>query len=207
MPRTSRAVLLNPSPGVRQDEFRVTVTAVKKWFLAGLVSLCVVATAAPQQIKSPILTAPAKVAAKEKKVVFVSFSASWCGPCRLLHKTLEHDPVKPIWDKYFTSVSVVVDESGDKAKLMTPGGDDLRKALNGDGCGIPFFAFLTPEGKVLGNSFADPKNKGSNTGCPMSAEEIAAFMTTLKTVVPKMTDTERKTIQTAFEAATAAPHN
>lgn len=172
---------------------------MRKWLIVNLLALAALAASQTNSVTSPILRDANSKAKAENKVLFISFSASWCGPCRLLHKTLEHNPVKPIWDKYFTSVSVVVDEMGDKTPLNTPGGNELRTKLNGDKCGIPFFAFLTPEGKVLGNSLIDPKNQGSNMGCPVTPLEIAAFMKTLKAVVPKMSETERTQIEETFK--------
>ncbi|MGV3613926.1 MAG: thioredoxin family protein [Fimbriimonas sp.] len=151
----------------------------------------------PAKVSSPILTKPFAVAKRENKLVFISFSASWCGPCRLMHKVLEHDPVAPIWKKHFVDAPVVVDENGDKQKLNTRGGNELRTQLGGDKEGIPFWAFVKPDGTVVDTSRM--KGPGSNIGCPMTKEEIASFVSKLKAHVPKMTDAERATIQKAFE--------
>ncbi len=148
-------------------------------------------------VKHPLLAKASAEAKATGKLVYVAFSASWCGPCRKLHGILEHDPVKAIWDKQFVSVNVIVDENGDKVKLNSPGGDDLRKALGGDQQGIPFFAFLKPDGTMVGDSFMGPKQ---NIGCPMTPEEIAAFMKTLAKVAPKLTPAEKATIEKAFQA-------
>lgn len=152
----------------------------------------------PAKVSSPILTKPATVAAKAKKVLFVEFSASWCGYCKRMEKVLATESVKPIWDKYFVDVTVIVDEAEALKDKMTPGGDDLRKQLHGDGQGIPYFAFIKPDGTVL----ADSKLKsGANIGCPVTPEEVTAFMEKLKSAAPKMSETERNTIKVAFETA------
>lgn len=161
-----------------------------------LLMLSVLAAAAVVKVSSPILVKPAAQAKTEGKLVFVVFSASWCGPCRTLHATLEHGPAQPIWDKYFVTASVIVDENGDKVKLDTPGGNELRTKLGGDNAGIPFFAILRPDGTVLGDSYMQPGK--NNMGCPMSAEELAAFDNLLRTAVPKMTMADREKLVACF---------
>ena len=166
----------------------------------GLLALLIApAVLVPEKVASPILTKPAAIARKENKLIFVSFSASWCGPCKRMHKVLENPPVAPIWNKYFVDSTVVVDEAKEKAHLNTPGGNELRTQLGGDKEGIPFWAFLKPDGTVLERSLM--KGPGTNIGCPMTKEEIDSFMAKLKTHVPKMPEAERATIRTAFETA------
>jgi len=153
------------------------------------------ALAAGNKIASPLLKGPAAIAKKPNQLGFFCFSASWCGPCKQLHKVLEHDPVKPIFDKYFVTSNITIFENGDKASLNTPGGDALLKELGGSEAGIPFFAFIKPDGTVVGDSFMGPKQ---NIGCPMTTEEINAFFKTLSKVVPKMSKSEAEAFRLAL---------
>lgn len=149
-------------------------------------------------IQHPLLADAYRSAQKENKVVFIKFGASWCGPCRRLEAVLDRPDVQPIWKRNFVTVKVVVDESGDKVKLNSPGGNELRKRLGGDGQGIPYFAFLKPDGKLLGTSMMSTKQ---NMGCPMTPEEIAEFMGALAKVRPGIPRAELQTIKQAFENA------
>jgi hypothetical protein len=45
-----------------------------------------------------------------------------------------------------------------------------------------------------------PADKGGNVGCPYAPEEIAFFMDLLKKAAPKMTESERGTIEAGFKA-------
>jgi thiol-disulfide isomerase/thioredoxin len=169
---------------------------MRKFAFTALLMISALASAAVEKVASPILVKPSAQAKAENKLVFVVFSASWCGPCRALHATLEHGPAQPIWDKYFVTASVIVDENGDKVKLDTPGGNELRTKLGGDNAGIPFFAILRPDGTVLGNSYMQPGK--NNMGCPMSAEELAAFDNLLRAAAPKMTAADREKLVACF---------
>lgn len=149
-------------------------------------------------IQHPLLADAYRSAQKESKVVFVKFGASWCGPCRRQEAVLDRSDVQPIWKRNFVTVKVVVDETGDKVKLNSPGGSELRKRLGGDGQGIPYFAFLKPDGKLLGTSMMSSKQ---NMGCPMTPEEIAEFMGVLAKVRPGLPRAELRTVKQALENA------
>jgi thiol-disulfide isomerase/thioredoxin len=161
-------------------------------------ALPILAFGAGPTVKSPLLTGALSQAKKQNKLVFVCFSASWCGPCRQLHGVLEHDPVKPIFDKYFVTVNVTIFENGEKAKLNSQGGDKLLKELGGFEAGIPFFAFIKPDGSVVGDSFMGNKQ---NMGCPMTSEEIGEFFKTISKVAPKMSKAEQSVFRSAFVSA------
>ena len=92
---------------------------------------------------------------------------------------------------------VTVQEHGDKQGANTPGGNELYKRLGGSD-GIPFFAFLDPQGGTIVNSIRpkDPDGKhGGNIGHPVQPYEIDYFMTMLAKAAPHMTPEERSTIE------------
>ena len=93
-------------------------------------------------------------------------------------------------------------ESAENKGLENAGGELVLAGLKGEGQGIPFHAFVDPNGKVLANSRRPtPESKdGSNIGHPMAPEEIAWFMEMLKKGAPKMTDAERTALETWLKA-------
>ncbi|RYG33061.1 hypothetical protein EON81_19155 [bacterium] len=151
--------------------------------------------AGPVKISHPLLTAPLAKAKKEKKTVFVAFSASWCGPCRKLHSTLEKPENQKLFSKAFVDAEFIVFET-DKKIPNTPGGVDLLTKLGGAEEGIPFFAAIAPDGTVLADSRRD--GPGTNIGCPMTKEEIAHWDTFLSKV-PTLKADARKTLVAAFK--------
>lgn len=70
--------------------------------------------------------------------------------------------------------------------------------LKGEKAGLPFFAFVDSNGKLIENSKrkAKPDDPGSNVGHPVAPEEIAWFMEMLKKGAPNMTQAERTTLET-----------
>ncbi len=123
---------------------------------------------------------------KEKKNVFVKFSASWCGWCHKMDDSMKDPACKKFFDDNFVIVQLIVDESKDKKDLENPGADETRIKYNGDkNQGIPFWFITDGDGKLLGDCYIRKKGepltlKGENSGCPASAEEVANFISVLK---------------------------
>ena len=177
---------------------------LKPRFAAALALLALGAMALGQNVptSAKLLSDATALAAKEKKNVWVTFTASWCGWCKKMDAFRAVPENKKILDKYFVVVHVTVLESPEHRMLENPGGDQLLVDLKGDKQGIPFFAFLDSKGKMIVNSrrTTEGNREGSNVGHPVAPEEIAWFMEMLKKGAPKMTSSERTTIETWLKA-------
>jgi len=156
-----------------------------------------VAQAAPAPAEA--LLAKARAEAKSSnRTVFVRFTASWCGWCHLMEKTLDEPAVAALFRKHYVVVTLDVLEQGAKKALENPGGDVAMKALGGENQGIPFFAAVAPDGKKILDSKLMPKDQ--NVGCPATPEEIAAFGAFLEKTAPRLSATDRQTILARFTA-------
>ncbi len=138
--------------------------------------------------------APAKArAATEKKSIFLHFGASWCIWCKRLDAFLERPDIKPVFEKYFVPVKLVVQENDKNKELENAGADDLLKKLGGPS-GLPYSAFLDAAGVLIINS----KRDGQNIGYPGAPQEIDWFVHMMKQAAPKMTPDDLNTIETAL---------
>jgi len=81
-----------------------------------------------------------------------------------------------IFQKEFVTAKIDIDR-------MTGGKDVLAAYPKSDKQGIPWFVFLQPDGKELGDSMG-PKG---NIGCPNTEEEINDFLEIVKKVAVTLT--------------------
>ena len=125
-------------------------------------------------------------AEKEKKNVFVKFSASWCGWCHKMDASMKDSACKKFFEDNFVMVQLIVDEANEKKTLENPGADEYRARYNGDkNQGIPFWFILDTNGKLLGDCYIRKEgqsltSRGQNSGCPANEAEVKNFITVLK---------------------------
>jgi thiol-disulfide isomerase/thioredoxin len=137
---------------------------------------------------------PAKAkASAEQKAIFLHFGASWCGWCKRLDAFLDRPDIKPVFEKYFIPVKLVVQENDKNKALENPGADALLKDFGGP-AGLPYSAFLDAKGGLIVNS----KHDGQNIGYPGEPGEIDWFVKMMKKAAPSMSGEDVKTIETAL---------
>ncbi len=140
--------------------------------------------------------APAKAkAAAEHKAIFVHFGASWCGWYKRLDAFLDRPDIKPVFEKYFIPVKLVVQENDKNKALENPGADTLLNRLGGPS-GLPYSAFLDAKGSLIVNS----KRDGANIGYPAQPAEIEWFIQMMKKAAPDISLDDLKAIESALRS-------
>jgi thiol-disulfide isomerase/thioredoxin len=164
----------------------------------GLLLSLTTVLAAPPSADDLIAGAKAKAAA-EKKAIYVHFGASWCGWCKRLDAFLERPDIKPVFEKYFVPVKLVVQEN-EKNKALENAGAEAWLAKVGGPEGLPFSAFLDAKGAMIVNSKRSSQTgpAGGNIGFPAQPAEIGWFVAMLKKAAPKIAEDDLKVIETAL---------
>ncbi len=148
-----------------------------------------------------VLQEATQLAAKENKNVLLLFTASWCGWCHKMDKSLADSSCKTFFDDNYVIRHIVVDETKEKKHLENPGGGEMKKKYHGEGLGIPFWLVFDKNGKLLADSKlrkeGEGPEKGENTGCPATAEEVEHFISVLKKT-SRMTDAQLDIVKKRF---------
>ncbi len=117
-------------------------------------------------------------AKSQGKVVFLHFGAPWCPWCHALENWMDRPEIAAVLDKKFVGVKIDTDRD--------TGGKEVLTRFNPKESGIPWFAFLDADGKVIATS-TGPKG---NTGFPSEPAEIEHFVSMLKTAGLSAADTD-----------------
>jgi len=167
--------------------------------------------ATPPQADAVMKEAYAKAKAEHKNVILM-FHASWCGWCKKMTACIEDPTCSKLFDDNYVITYLDILEHDGKKDLENPGAMDVMKNLHGDPAGgIPFWAVITPEGKVIGNSYmphADgaPGTANDNVGCPAEDNEVSYFIGLLKKS-SKLTDDQLAVIAARFHKNKPASTN
>lgn len=105
---------LIPLPIKIPARYNLDAMKTSRLSLVLLLSITAVLAALPSADEL-IAEAKAKVTA-ENKSIYVHFGASWCGWCRRLDAFLERPDIKPVFEKYFVPVKLVVQENAESIR-------------------------------------------------------------------------------------------
>jgi thiol-disulfide isomerase/thioredoxin len=131
--------------------------------------------------------------AEDKRLFFI-FSASWCGPCRMLAEFLSQHKTELERHYVFVKLDVSRDEHAQALR------EKYKESKSG---GVPWYTILDAEGKMLVTSNAPAKEIGqeggnSNIGFPSEADGIEHFVRMLRETAPRLSAEKLAEIRVAL---------
>ena len=158
------------------------------WTLLVCLAFCTSAASSADEKEAPkpkgppakdLLAGGLSQARKEGKVVFLAYGSPTCGWCKYLDNYQARPAVAKTLEKHLVFVKVDVVEN--------PGGQELYKQHTPSPGGVPVWVILSADGKLLANSYEDGKK---NVGFPYEPNELAHYEKVMRSVLPKLTDSE-----------------
>lgn len=140
-----------------------------------------------------LLTSGLAAAKKNGKAVFLAFGSPGCGWCKYLEKFHERPAVAETLGKQIVLVKVDVVENA--------GGQQMYDKYVARPSGVPVWLFLSADGKVLADSFAEGKKTKENVGFPYEPSEVAHYEKALRASLPKLSDSDITVIMKELKEA------
>ena len=128
------------------------------------------------------------------KAGWVEFRADWCGWCKKMEKFFQSSDAAQVLAKYYSVITVDTEKNQGSGQLAKSLG--APKGVDG---GIPWFAVVDGQGKVLGTS-EGPKG---NIGYPDTDGEVAHFTSILKSTAKGISADELATVLNTIKALKA----
>ncbi|QDT18353.1 Nickel uptake substrate-specific transmembrane region [Gimesia chilikensis] len=133
----------------------------------------------PIRDANELLETALKQAKEQNKRVIVQETATWCGPCRLLSLYLDRE--RKIWERDYIWI---------KLDHRWTGTHEIMKKLRNDAPGgIPWWAILDADGKILVTSNND-QDEDQNIGFPSSTSGREHYKKMLEKTAIRLNDTE-----------------
>lgn len=133
-----------------------------------------------------LLASALKRAKAENKRVIVQETATWCGPCRLLSRYLIKE--QHLWERDYIWIKM--------DHRWTDAFEIMKKMRDGAQGGIPWWAILDKDGKVLVTSNDE---SGANIGFPSDQSGRAHFRTMLEKTAIRLNPNEINTLVEALQ--------